>query len=101
MSVNGINTEFLDRDRKVQLYLKCLQTILPNLYTTSDSNAVKLIGVCTDTYVIYQGFFKKLMSWSYELLIYHMMSQKLRHKNDVDVAWRRVFAYTNNLWLSI
>ena len=24
------------------------------------------VGVCTDTDVIYQGFFQKLMSWAYE-----------------------------------
>ena len=29
----------------------------------------KVTGVCIDTYVIYQDFFFKLMSWLYELLI--------------------------------
>ena len=43
------------------------------------------IAVCIVTFVIYQGLFKKLMSWSCEL----------------QITWRRVFTDTNNLWLSI
>ena len=66
--------------------------------------AIQMVGICTDTYVIYQGVFQKLMSWAQWIANLH--HEKRHHRIAIKVVvmmswrchitWRRVFANMKN-----